>query len=301
MNNVVQPLKFYNSINLKNSARDLYTQYRQVIPLWVDSNNLLPFALKYACNIVDAWYYVITSCIIYNKKTGIGIEVVSNMSFSHVNIDQNNSLSVYKGLSVITTLKQGVHYIYVKNEHNQEFWSEDFNVGFFTNWVKFNFRHSKAINNLWFATDFYYNMTFQSVIYDTGEYQEYKKELFDDYNHPEISLAAIDKLWGVDLLVDRNVYDCLKMLQIVDTVLISDNYGISNEIKITDVKGEAQGHSNYIFVTLKYRITESFLSTTGTFGTLKGTQIGTAPVETEGYHEVGGHHIVIGGDHIKTK
>lgn len=305
MNNLIQPLKIYDSIELKVSARDEYTHYRQVVPLWVDADNLIPFVLKWYVPDDTYTIYKLTEVKIYNKQKGTFVDVVNNLTFTHIN-NLNDSTdtyaeAVYKGDSTITSLKQGIYYIYFKNENNDEFWSEDFNIGFPEKTVKIEFRNSKSVNKLFFASDFYYSMTFATVTYSTGEYLEFKKEFFDEKNHPTQSLIVADKIFGIDILVDSTVFDCLEMLYSMDTVLITNEYGVQNEVKITDIKSDAFGRSNYMFVTLKYRNTSQWISNIDTKTTkVVGTQEGDDVVVETGHHKVGGHYITIGGKKIKT-
>lgn len=304
MNNIIQPLKIYTSAEYKVSARDSYTHYRQVIPLWVDSTHLLPFVLKWYVSDDATTIYKLTSILIYDRS-GNYIDITSNITLTHIN-NLNDStdtygMAVYKGGSTISALKQGIYYIYFKNENNDEFWSEDFNVGFPEKTVKIEFSNSISINKLFFSSDFYYSMTFATVTYDTGEYADFKKEFLDEYNHPIQSLIVSDKIWGIDILVDYTCYDSLKMLESMDTVLITNEYGIQSDVKIISVKGDPFGRSNYIFVTLKYRNSTQWISNIDTKTTqVVGTQEGKDVVEETGHHKVGGHYITIGGKKIKT-
>ena len=290
---IKQPLKFYSTNGQQLRYRNAKEGSKNMYPLYVSRTALMPFILQREKDMsTQALQYtkiLPTSIIATNILTNATYDITANITFRYAVLSTNPEVStgydfaLYKGDSVISALPQGLYEIAITDSAGNTFYSETFKIWFPTKSVKFEYRNSFSFNNHWFfGNDFFFHMAFETVTIPKGEYDEYLATENDRYEHTYKTEQRKDEIFTVPLIVDENVYSAIQIMEMCDTVYLTDELGIRNKIDITGVNVE-DIIGNNLQITIDYRIPANMLTRTSQNIQFIGESIGTAPkAETSG-------------------
>jgi hypothetical protein len=289
-NQTWQPLRFYNTLAEKISARHRVLKYNNVVPLVVSRTSLIPFQLYRPITDPSHWVTEALNVIIeiVNSHTGVTRNVSSNLTkyFGQRQIGPGDyeMYITYPGLSEILPLTQGTFYIHA-TLGDYHWYSDDFVSGFY-NTVTFSYKNKDSFGNLWMR-NFYWKATYRGVTHDEGEYDEFQTTSYDKDQKPRHTYWRKDKIKVCSLLLDSNGLDTLNNAMLCDDVLVTDEIGQQWAIRITEVGQSPIGESYYHNAKVKFIIkSDSIITVNKQTISLIATQTGSLtdpnpPVEIE--------------------
>jgi hypothetical protein len=317
MNEYMQPIRCYTDINRRLLNRELKGKYNQIplliIPLIAGSPNrfYLPplFIVRNRCYPPETGdtRIDITAFELIEKTTGRIINLLSYISYI---IGKNETPTIgyyyddyiyYNGKNVLSGIRQGIYCLHLADENNsfsdnyvkQDWYSDYFSIGYFTDTVKFEYRNSKNFAHVWFPEGDYYSFNLRCISKDSGEYFEYKETQKDINGYEFNTFNRTDKLRMLSLMGDSNIFDCIKFMQICDDCWLTDETGFRGKIKIDTVETQQNGN-NYLTINIKYYYLDNSIISTD-------QQTITKLYETNqpgsGLY-IGDHEVVLGNNEI---
>lgn len=296
MNDIIQPLRFYTATSYQLNNRHVLLNFNNIVPLIVDKTHLLPFCLYNAKT--DTSEHAITICSAI-RLDGLTYNILANMDFEFYwdnLITPTKQYIFYPGTSTIPALRHGIYYLHLSDGTNH-WYSDLFKVGVYST-CTLEFKHTYSFGNLVMPTGKYYKASYRCYTFDPAEFLEYSDVNKNDDNFDIPAYQRIDKLRTCLLLGDSNAFDAIKLIQLMDTIYITDEIGKRSLIEISEVSQSTKG-GNYMNISLKYRIKDdSIITVNKTLSSLKNTQEGTAFVTPGEEITFNGDPIEFGGEHI---
>jgi hypothetical protein len=270
MNEIIQPLRAYSSLDYMLHKRNETLKLNNIVPLIASNVNLLPFIVSNIRTYPKETQNIVTTCEVVNIQTGAIHDVVSNLTFKFGYDNQNTPTReyiFYQGTSLISRLPQGNYYIHLKNAQSatvdNEWFLGPFKIGPFTPSCTFEFYNEKSIGHLWMPSKpSYYKAIYEAWSFDQSEFNEYSEVYPNDDNYDIPTYKRFDKLRAVQVLGDSNTLDVLKIMQMCKTnlnysynnIYLTDEAGKRSLVEIMDIQPEPQGRTNYMSITVKYRV-----------------------------------------------
>jgi hypothetical protein len=306
---IPQPLRFYNAAEYQLRHKHTLSRYTLYPMMYVSNTHLLPFVVeRIKSNTSIAEYYAqinFTEVKVINIKSLKEYNILSNLTFYFGNYsdptlkEQVRDCALYPGTSTITALPQGMYYIYLKDDANNEFYSEVFRIWHPEYKVKFEYYNTKSIGKTWFYNNIPYTMQFETIVYSTSVFEEFISEVSDKWNHAKVLRRRTDEIMACDIQCDSGTQRAVEFMMFCDTVYITDELGKRSKIDITEVIHNDYTPAGHISLTIKYRIPENMVtSDINSITYLRGVE-GTDPIVETGNIKLGGKNIKLGGKKIK--
>jgi len=304
MRDTYQPLSIYSSQEYQLRVTQGLINHNVIPTMYMSRTHLLPFIvhrLKPGDDISEqntiVHFTIIEVQNIHNNKT---YDILENLAFQfgvradNDLVNQYHDYALYRGESTIPALPQGVYQLYLKDDNDNEFYSEIFKIFFPQYTVKFEFNNSKDINDLWFFENLYYTFEFEAITYSTAEFDELLSVIVDKWDHNVKTKQRKDEIMGVDIFADTRILRAFHALEFCDTVYITNETGQRNLVEITEITPNQSTRGGHAEFTVKYRIIENMLTSERKLITYIGADDGTDPVIHQKGLFIGGKKLKIG-------
>ena len=270
MNNIYQSIRIHSAQDYQLREKQRLINYIPSPNLYISPIHLKPFILrrvKSSSNLSE--YYdniVFTTIEIQNIYSNKSYDILDDMAFdfgvrgSDTLTNQIYDYALYRGESTISRLPQGIYQLHLEDENGNEFYSEIFKIWYPDYTIKFEYKNSDNISDLWFYSDLYYEMEFGSYVRSTGEFDEYISNVPDKYNHNIKTFQRIDEIFAVDLFADTFILGAFKLMSMCDTIYLTDELGQKKKIEITDIVNNNITNGCHASYTVKFRIIDYMLT-----------------------------------------
>lgn len=292
MIDIKQPLRFFTAEEYRLRNKQILKQWNSMPSLIVSRTSLINFIIyrvketptqaesqdEIAITEIKTYKhdpntdtYVLHSDITENLSITYGVRGIGN--------DLSNDYALYKGGSTISALPQGRYYLYIKDEEDNEFYSDDFIIRFTDYSVKFEYRNTLNINDLWFYNDFYWSVQFESITYSLNEFDEFVATLLDEDQHEVKTFQRKDEIFAVDVFGDSKAYGAIQAMEFCDDIYITTELGQKRQISITGIEVDDFTQGDHSQFKIKFRYIDDMLLSTAKGITWIKDYEGTDPVE----------------------
>jgi hypothetical protein len=281
INRLIQPLEFKSSYDYTISNRHDALRYYTISPLIVNKDQLIPFEItRYKSDDNFREKVPITEVNIIDLNRNTTTNVVAKCSFAY-GFDDMEGLGMKKEYVLYTggtnlALRQGLYRIHLKDNYvhagynTHDWYSQAFRIRFPDKTVKFEFRliNGKGVNDLWSfpksitGLDFNWKLELESFTYSNGEYDSYSESVKDANMNDVFGFEMFRKLRICLVEGDDNILDCLQLIRRISNmengeVIMTDEVGYREYVKINDITVESVNHSNYKKIMVTYSIKDA--------------------------------------------
>ena len=264
MNEVIQPLRFYDNADYRLVNRHSLLNYFNFVPLIVDRKYLVPFQVD--CVKTSLTENPLTTADLINYRTGATVNLLNHLVFTFKvdNILAPQRLYIqYLSNSTLSNLPYGVYYIHLVNAEG-EWWSELFKIGSYTNTVTLEYTNATSFSGVLNPQKTLMKAMYEGRTFDAGEYSKHSEGYKDKDNFDKYTYKRFDKLRTLWIRGDSNVADLIELIQLCDTVYLTDETGKRSEIEIMETAPETVSRGNYMDILAKYRIKDNSIISVNT-------------------------------------